>query len=147
MSDQPDHGRQREQEEREKPGRFRAEKMGISTSETTKSACSCAAATVEPDHRLAFECLMPISPELIHGNSQIYRIYTRSSPNPTDEDIFITSTGKLTAFLSDMTGRSTEESGARIDKIDLAILSLALTTFGLSCRSLLKFSTEWARGC
>jgi len=84
------------------------------------------------------------------GNSQIYRIYTRSSPNPTDEDIFITSTGKLTAFLSDMTGRSTEESGARIDKIvfiDLVILSLALTTFGLSCRSLLKFSTEWARGC
>jgi len=44
MSDQPDHGRQREQEEkREKPGRFRAEKMGISTShETTKSSLTIA---------------------------------------------------------------------------------------------------------
>ena len=135
MSDQPDHGRQREREwEREKPGRFRAEEMGGLTShEATKSASLCS-------QRLS----LPISPELIHSNSQIYRVYTRSFANPTNEVIFITSAGKLTT-LSVMTGGSMEGSGVRIDRIvfiDLVILSFVLTTFGLSCRSLLKSSTE-----
>jgi len=89
---------------------------------------------------------LSLPPELIHSNSQIYRVYTRSSANPTNEDIFITSAGKLTTLsVRVMTGGSMEGSGVRIDRIvfiDLVILSLSLTTFGLSCRSLLKFSTE-----
>jgi len=152
MSDQPDHGRQRERE-REREGRSRAVfgprkwRGALTSHETTKSAPLCSHSqelTAEPEHRLAIECLMPISPELIHSNSQLYRVYTRSSAIPTDGDIFITSAGKLTT-LSVMTGGSMEGSGVRIDRmvfIDLVIYSLTLTTFGLSCRSLLKSSTE-----
>ena len=42
-----------------------------------------------------------ISPDLIQSNSQIYRVYARRLSNPADGDIFITSAGKLAAFLSD----------------------------------------------
>ena len=44
---------------------------------------------------------MPVDPSLIQNNSQIYRVYIRRLSNPADQDIFITSAGKLTTFLSD----------------------------------------------
>ena len=44
---------------------------------------------------------MAKSAALIQSNSQVYRVYSRRLANPADQDIFIITANKLSAFLSD----------------------------------------------
>ncbi|KAH9953886.1 hypothetical protein BC827DRAFT_1245787 [Russula dissimulans] len=67
---------------------------------------------------------MMMSKDLIQSNSQIYRVYYRRLANPADQDIFITSAIKLTAFFSDVRAYYSEAQRPIIEILEVACDSL-----------------------